>query len=72
MKKLFFFLNVLLFAFISAQKDTAQIVVPNRVNAVADFQDKPYVIMISVDGFRYDYPTKYATPNINRLSKQGV
>lgn len=72
MKKLFFFLNVLLFAFISAQKDTAQIVVPNRVNTVANFQDKPYVIMISVDGFRYDYPTKYATPNINRLSKQGV
>ena len=40
-----------------AQKDnvdTAQVVIPNRYNSV-DAQTKPYVIMISTDGFRYDY-----------------
>ena len=33
---------------------------------------KPTVILISLDGFRYDYIDKYAPPTLNRLAKYGV
>lgn len=51
--------------------DTAQVVVPNRYNSV-EAQTKPYVIMISADGFRYDYAKKYNAENLLKLSGEGV
>src|SRR5688500_705639 len=33
---------------------------------------KPTVILISLDGFRYDYVGKYATPRLKRLASEGV
>lgn len=51
--------------------DTAQIIIPNRYNT-AEAQAKPYVIMISTDGFRYDYAEKYNAENLLRYSNQGV
>jgi predicted AlkP superfamily pyrophosphatase or phosphodiesterase len=33
---------------------------------------KPTVILISIDGFRYDYLEKYRPPTLNRLAKRGV
>ncbi|MGE3465447.1 MAG: ectonucleotide pyrophosphatase/phosphodiesterase [Pyrinomonadaceae bacterium] len=33
---------------------------------------KPTVILISLDGFRYDYIEKYSPPTIKQLAKQGV
>lgn len=33
---------------------------------------KPTVILISLDGFRYDYVDKFKTPTLNRLAKDGV
>lgn len=33
---------------------------------------KPTVILISLDGFRYDYPDKFGTPNILKLAREGV
>ncbi len=33
---------------------------------------KPTVILISLDGFRYDYLDKYSPPTLNRLAKEGV
>jgi predicted AlkP superfamily pyrophosphatase or phosphodiesterase len=33
---------------------------------------KPTVILISIDGFRYDYPEKARTPNLHRLISGGV
>ncbi|VDH16473.1 Uncharacterised protein [Algoriella xinjiangensis] len=42
----------------NAQEIENQIVVENRVNDPKQF-DKPYVILISADGFRYDYAKKY-------------
>ncbi|MEO6655939.1 MAG: ectonucleotide pyrophosphatase/phosphodiesterase [Pyrinomonadaceae bacterium] len=33
---------------------------------------KPTVILISLDGFRYDYIDKYAPPRLNALAKDGV
>jgi len=33
---------------------------------------RPTVILISLDGFRYDYLTKYPSPNLNSLARTGV
>jgi predicted AlkP superfamily pyrophosphatase or phosphodiesterase len=33
---------------------------------------RPTVILISLDGFRYDYLAKYPSPNLNSLSRTGV
>ncbi|KXK07007.1 MAG: phosphodiesterase I [Acidobacteria bacterium OLB17] len=33
---------------------------------------KPTVILISLDGFRYDYPDKFDTPTLKRLARTGV
>ncbi|GAB2691931.1 ectonucleotide pyrophosphatase/phosphodiesterase [Mucilaginibacter koreensis] len=52
-------------------QDTAQIVIPGRVNS-PEQQKKPYVIMISVDGFRYDYAKKYNAVHLQQLAKSGV
>lgn len=51
--------------------DTTQIVISNRFNSEEAMQ-KPYVIMISTDGFRYDYAKKYNAENLLKLSNQGV
>jgi predicted AlkP superfamily pyrophosphatase or phosphodiesterase len=55
----------------SAQTDTTQHRVQGRSNT-PEQQQKPYVIMISMDGFRYDYADKYQATNLLRLSGQGV
>ncbi len=34
--------------------------------------EKPYVILISLDGFRWDYPRYFSTPNLNSIAKEGV
>lgn len=51
--------------------DTAQVIVPGRQNSM-EAQLKPYVIMISTDGFRYDYAKKYNAENILNLSAGGI
>ena len=53
------------------QVDTTQQVIAGRVNA-AEQQQKPYVILISADGFRYDYAQKYGAQNLLQYAKQGV
>ncbi|MFA3782780.1 ectonucleotide pyrophosphatase/phosphodiesterase [Melioribacteraceae bacterium 4301-Me] len=35
-------------------------------------QGKPYVILISLDGFRWDYLDRNITPNINKIINSGV
>lgn len=67
---LLLFISVIGFAQ-KAPVDTTQIVTPNRYNSV-DAQTKPYVIMISTDGFRYDYAKKYNAENLLKLSNNGV
>ncbi|WP_276495867.1 ectonucleotide pyrophosphatase/phosphodiesterase [Pontibacter litorisediminis] len=54
-----------------AQVDTAQHVEPDRHNSAAQMQ-KPYVILISADGFRYDYADKYDAANLKEFRTQGV
>ena len=74
MKRGLQFFMLLISLSIFAQKapvDTAQIVIPNRYNTV-EAQTKPYVIMISTDGFRYDYAKKYNAENLLKYSNDGV
>jgi hypothetical protein len=34
--------------------------------------EKPYLILVSIDGFRWDYTDLFATPAIDRLAEQGI
>ncbi len=34
--------------------------------------DKPYVLLISLDGYRHDYTDMYNVPNLRRLAEEGV
>lgn len=52
-------------------QDTIQQVVPGRKNAASQIS-KPYVILISADGFRYDYADKYHAENLIRLRNSGA
>ncbi len=74
MKQGFQILLLVFSSFLFAQKgavDTAQVTVLNRYNIV-EAQTKPYVIMISTDGFRYDYAKKYNAENLLKYSGEGV
>ena len=53
------------------QVDTTQQRIAGRVNA-PEQQQKPYVILISIDGFRYDYAQKYGPKNLLGYAQQGV
>ncbi|HRD44657.1 MAG TPA: ectonucleotide pyrophosphatase/phosphodiesterase, partial [Ferruginibacter sp.] len=54
-----------------SQPDTTQHIIPGRVNSFEQTQ-KPYVILISIDGFRYDYAEKFDAVNIKSLSLNAV
>src|SRR5690606_34850327 len=54
-----------------AQTDTVQRSEANRINA-GNQQEKPYLILISADGFRYDYADKFESHNLRGLREQGV
>jgi len=58
-------------ALAQAPLDTAQHVNISSKNSIAQ-QKKPYVILISADGFRHDYAKKYNATNLLALSKDGV
>lgn len=62
---------ILTAAAFAQQDDTTQYVMPGRSNS-REQQQKPYVIMISIDGFRYDYAQKFNAQNLLRLSAGGV
>src|SRR5580704_11287724 len=47
------------------------IFVDHGANTAAQ-QAKPYVILVSLDGFRYDYTRKYAAPNISAMGTRGA
>jgi hypothetical protein len=38
----------------------------------AEQRTKPYVILVSLDGFRYDYPRIYHSPNLDALGASGA
>lgn len=54
-----------------AQAAGKVIAVANGANAASQ-QAKPYVVLVSLDGFRYDYVKKYTAPNITALARRGA
>src|SRR6202789_1846119 len=54
-----------------AQDPTPVITVPNPPNTTVQ-QKKHYVILISLDGFRYDYPRRYGPPHFLKLGAHGA
>lgn len=59
------------FSFITQAQDTTQYIVPGRQNDPGQ-QQKPYVILISIDGFRYDFAEIHGAKNILKLSGSGI
>jgi len=57
--------------FAQTPDDTTQIVNHATQNS-AQQQQKPYVILISADGFRYDYAERYHADHLLALGKSGV
>ncbi len=54
-----------------AQDPTPVITVANPPNTAAQ-QKKHYVVLVSLDGFRYDYPTKYGAPHLLSMAADGA
>ncbi len=72
MKKSSVSIFCILWFFVSfAQPDTLQKIVEGRTNSIEQ-QQKPYVLLISADGFRYDYAQKYQAANLLALSNEGI
>jgi len=42
------------------------------VTITLNSQEKPYLVILSMDGFRWDYPEKVATPNLDSVAAVGV
>jgi alkaline phosphatase D len=62
---------VLSAGFALSQDPTPVIVVPNPPNTAAQ-QAKHYVVLVSLDGLRYDYPRRYGAPHLLQLGFKGV
>ena len=59
-------------AFFAAAQDVAPVIhVDNPMN-VAPQQSKHYVVLVSLDGFRYDYARKYGAPHLLAMAKDGA
>ncbi|MBB1149136.1 MULTISPECIES: ectonucleotide pyrophosphatase/phosphodiesterase [unclassified Myroides] len=54
-----------------AQDVEKQIIIENRKNT-DEQQKKPYVILVSLDGFRYDYIEKHHANFLRKLGEQGT
>ncbi len=68
---LFFFLVFGGLKLAQAQIDTAQKISYARKNSL-EAQAKPYVILLSLDGFRWDLAQKFQAKNILALAQEGV
>ena len=71
LSRLLFSISILFVSLTLIAQDTTQQIINNRFNSPAQ-QDKPYVILISADGFRHDFADKYHAENLIHLSNQGV
>ncbi len=58
-------------SFSYGQTTDDQIQIPHRENKVSQ-RDKPYVILISVDGFRADYFEQYKPAFLQKMRRKGV
>lgn len=76
MKPLFTLVLCLYFFAAFSQKPTYKEILKNEIFAneiesTEASKQKPYVIMVSIDGFRHDYAKKYNTKNILSITENG-
>jgi len=72
MKQYFLLLFGILFSYNAfCQADTTQKIITGNENS-PEQQNKPYVILISADGFRYDYAKMYHAQHLLDLAASGV
>src|ERR1035438_270007 len=65
-------LILILTAAICAAQSTPQVIeAPNPPNT-AEQQAKHYVVLVSLDGFRYDYATKFGAKNLLAMAARGA
>jgi len=65
-------LVLILAAFVCCGQSIAPVIeVPNPPNAEAQLS-KPYVVLVSLDGFRYDYAQRYGVRNLLALAARGA
>jgi predicted AlkP superfamily pyrophosphatase or phosphodiesterase len=65
-------LILMLTAAICAAQSASQVIeVPNAPNTAAQ-QTKHYVVLVSLDGFRYNYATKYGAKNLLAMAARGA
>lgn len=62
---------ILFAATCAAQSASSVIEVANPPNTIAQ-QAKHYVVLVSLDGFRYDYATKYGAKNLLAMAQRGA
>jgi len=60
----------LFFFFVACQKEVQQV----EEVVINDDQhlDKPYVILISLDGYRYDYTERFQPPHLSKFVEDGI
>jgi len=71
MKKSIFFALFLAYSLATLAQDTIQHIVPGRKNS-AEQENKPYVILISADGFRYNFAEQYKAEHLLAFANEGV
>ena len=49
-----------------------KIFIVQLIFSISLFAQQPYVLLISFDGFRWDYPNRGITPNIEKMRESGV
>ena len=64
MKKAILFLSIFIFFTACEKPSTAP---PKSTNSEYA-QKQPYVVLVSIDGFRYDYIDKYDLPNLTKIA----
>jgi predicted AlkP superfamily pyrophosphatase or phosphodiesterase len=71
MKRFFWVVLTLIVGVGGRSQDTTQKIVSGRTNSKKQLS-KPYLILISADGFRYDFAKKYQANNLLKLGASGV
>ena len=71
MKLYLFFIAFFVWSLSALAQDNEQIITLDRRNS-PEQQEKPYIILISADGFRYDYAEKFGAAHLLSLSEKGI
>jgi predicted AlkP superfamily pyrophosphatase or phosphodiesterase len=63
---------VLLAATTAGAQDVTPVIHVGNPDNLAVQQNKHYVVMVSLDGFRYDYGREYGTPHLDEMARGGA